>query len=98
MLFVLLWLQGCESAPTVLTEVDLQEVPVPVREPLPDDCFEQHSVSELARMPAEGSLTLKEYVIWADDLVVVTQEYQAQATRCDVLNREPGPAAPSEEP
>ncbi len=97
MLFVLLWLGGCESAPTVLTEVDLREVLVPVREPLPDDCFEQHSVSEMARMPVEGSLTLKEYVIWADDLVVVTQEYQAQADRCDGLNRA-DPTAPSEEP
>ncbi len=97
MLFVLLWLQACAQGPTVLTDVDLRDVPVPVREPLPDDCFEQHSVSELARMPAEGSLTLKEYVIWVDDLVVVTQEYQTQASRCGVLN-EAGPVAPSEAP
>ncbi len=97
MLFVLLWLGGCESAPTVLTEVDLQEVPVPVREPLPDDCFEQHSVNEISRMPVEGSLTIKEYVTWVDDLVVVTQEYQVQVTRCDGLNRA-DPTAPSEEP
>lgn len=49
-------------------------------------------------MPAEGSLTFKDYVTWADALVVVTQRYQAQSDRCDGLNREPGPAAPSEEP
>ncbi len=97
MLFVLLWLQACASAPTVLTEVELREVLVPVREPLPVDCFEQHVVSELARMPAEGSLTLKEYVIWVDDLVVVTQEYRTQASRCGILN-EADPVALSEEP
>lgn len=71
---------------------------VPVRTPLPDDCFEQHDVSPQAEMPAEGSLTVKDYVTWADALVVVTQRYQAQSDRCDGLNREPGPAAPSEEP
>ena len=48
-------------------------------------------------MPVEGSLTIKEYVTWVDDLIVVTQEYQAQATRCDALN-EADPTTPSEEP
>jgi len=48
-------------------------------------------------MPAEGSLTLKEYVIWVDDLVVVTQEYRTQASRCGILN-EADPVALSEEP
>lgn len=48
-------------------------------------------------MPAEGSLTVKDYVTWADALVVVTRRYQAQADRCDGLNRA-DPAALSEEP
>jgi len=74
-------------------------VPVPVRTPLPDDCFEQHEVSPQAEMSAEGSLTVEDYVTWADGLVVVTRRYQAQADRCGILNqKEPDPTAPSEEP
>ncbi len=96
MLFALIWLQGCATAPTVLTEIEIRDVPVPVRTPLPDDCFEQHSVSQQARMPAEGSLTFKEYVTWVDALVVITKRYQAQARRCHYLNEEPGQAVPIE--
>lgn len=97
MLFALLWLQGCATAPTVLTEVELRDAPVAVRTPLPDDCFEQHSVNQQARLPAEGSLTFKRYVTWADALVVLMQRYQAQATRCHDLN-EADPTVPIEEP
>lgn len=97
LLFVLLLLQACETAPTVLTEVEIREVLVPVRTPLPDDCFAQHSVSQSADLPAEGSITIKEYVGWANALVVVTRRYRAQASRCGDLN-EADPAAPSEEP
>jgi hypothetical protein len=38
-------------------------------------------------MPAEGSLTFKDYVTWADGLVVVTRRYQAQVDRCGTLNQ-----------
>ena len=99
LLSVLLLLQGCETAPTVLTEVEIREVLVPVRTPLPDDCFEQHDVSQQAEMPAEGSLTFKDYVIWADGLVVVTRRYQAQVDRCGTLNQGAfDPEVPIEEP
>jgi len=97
LLFALFWLQGCATAPTVLTEVEIRDVPVPVRTPLPTDCFEQHSVSQSARMSAEGSLTFKEYVTWVDGLIVITKRYQVQARRCANLNEEPGRAVPIEE-
>lgn len=97
MLFALLWLQGCATAPEVLTEVEIREVKVPVRTPLPDDCFTQHQVNAAARLPAEGSLTVKEYVTWADALVVIVKRYQAQSQRCHDLNHR-DPAAPSSEP
>lgn len=98
MLFVLLLLQACATAPTVLTEVDHREVEVGVRTPLPDDCFENHFVAAHARMPAEGSLQFKQYVIWANALVVAAKRYQAQVDRCRALNEGPGPEAPSVEP
>ena len=79
--------------------MEIREVPVPVRTPLPDDCFEQHEVSPQAEMPAEGSLTFKEYVTWADGLVVVTRRYRTQADRCGTLNQAAfDPEAPIEEP
>ena len=72
---------------------------VPVRTPLPDDCFAQHSVSQSADLPAEGSITIKEYVDWANALVVVTRRYRAQVNRCGTLNQGPlDPEAPIEEP
>jgi len=50
-------------------------------------------------MPAEGSLTFKDYVIWADGLVVVTRRYQAQVDRCGTLNQGAfDPEVPIEEP
>lgn len=91
-------LTACASAPTVLTEVDHREVEVGVRTPLPDDCFENHFVAAHARMPAEGSLQFKKYVIWANALVVAAKRYRAQADRCRALNEGPDPAAPSVEP
>lgn len=97
MLFALLWLQGCETAPTVLTEVEIREVKVPVRTPLPDDCFTTHHVSPQAALPAEGPLILKDYVTWADSLVVVAKRYLAQAQRCQALNQS-DPAVPTSEP
>ena len=98
MLFVLLWLQACATAPTVLTEVDIHDVEVAVRTPLPDDCFEDHSVAANASMSAEGKLSFKRYVTWADALVTIVKRYQAQSLRCRNLNAEPGPTAPIEEP
>ena len=98
MLFVLLWLQACETAPTVLTEVDVHDVEVAVRTPLPDDCFEDHSVRANASMPAEGSLSFKRYITWADALVTIAKRYQAQNLRCRNLNEGPDPAVPTEEP
>ncbi len=97
MLFVLILLGACESAPTVLTEVEIREVPVPVRTPLPDECFQIHTVSPQTELSAEGPLTFKDYVDWANSLVVVTRLYQAQSVRCGELNQS-DPAAPSSEP
>lgn len=96
MLFALVLLQACGSAPTVLTEVDFREVKVGVRTPLPDDCFEQHAVDQQAKLPADGPMLFKSYTTWADALVTVVSLYRAQATRCDDLNRA-DPEAPSEE-
>ena len=98
MLFVLLLLQACASVPTVLTEVELREVEVAVRTPLPDDCFAQHSVGSTSTLPAEGSLLFKAYTIWADALVTILKRYQAQTDRCRNLNEGHDPAAPIVEP
>jgi len=97
MLFALVLLQACASGPTVLTDVELRDVPVTVRTPLPNDCFAQHSVSPQVVMPAEGSLSFEEYTTWADALVTIVSRYRTQTTRCSELNVR-DPAVPFGEP
>jgi hypothetical protein len=48
-------------------------------------------------MPAEGSLSFKEFTTWADALVTIVKRYRAQAARCDDLNQR-DPTVPIEEP
>lgn len=93
-LCVLLWLSACASAPTVLTEVETVEVRVPVRTPMPDDCFADHAVAPL---PAEGALTIRMFDAWAEGLAQAIDRYRVQVQRCRELNDQ-RLAAPLEEP
>ena len=82
-LCVLLSLWSCGSAPTVLTEVETVEVRVPVRTPMPDDCFLDHAIAPL---PSEGVLTFRMFDAWAENLAQAIDRYRVQVQRCRELN------------
>lgn len=86
LLSVLLGLTSCASAPKQLTQVEVREVPVPVRTPLPDECFNLH-------LPApaftnNGPLTLRQLDDWLVSLVQSVQQYTVQAADCGELNKQ----------
>ncbi len=91
----LLLLTACASAPTVLTQVEIREVKVPVRTPMPDDCFLDHRTP---RLDQEGTLTFREFDTWAEGLAQAIDRYRVQVARCRELNAQRQSEVLPEEP
>lgn len=75
-------LAGCASVPPQSVRIETREVMVPVREPLPAECFEDYKAPALAA----GALSFRTFEEWTDGLVDVIQRYRLQHGRCRALN------------
>ena len=91
LLCVQLLLSGCGSALTPLVQIETREVKVPVRTPLPAECFEDYKVPALSQA---GTLTFREFEQWTDGLVGVIESYRVQNSHCRELNGRDPPAPP----
>ncbi len=67
------------------------EVKVPVRVPMPDDCFLDHRTP---RLDQEGDLTFREFDTWAEGLAQAIDRYRVQVQRCRELNDQRRQEAP----
>ena len=68
---------------------------VPVRTPMPDDCFLDHRTP---RLDQEGDLTFREFDTWAEGLAQAIDRYRVQVQRCRELNDQRRSEVPPEEP
>jgi hypothetical protein len=61
---------------------------VPVRTPLPAECFEDYKAPALSET---GALTFREFEQWVDGLIAVIESYRVQSQHCRALNDPPTP-------
>lgn len=83
---VLLGLTSCASAPRQLTQVEVREVPVAVRTPLPDECFKTYL--PVSPFTDDGPLLLRTLDVWVQNLVQTVQQFYVQTVRCGELNQQ----------
>lgn len=88
---VLLLLVSCAPAPVASVQIETREVLVPVRTPLPEECFVEWKAPALSQT---GALTFREFEQWVDGAIAAIESYQVQAQRCRELNVERQPAPP----
>lgn len=88
-LFVLAGQTSCASAPPPLVKVEIREVLIPVREPLPEECFKNHQPGQIFSL--EGSLTIGQLSEWSAELAATLEKEWAVNLECAALNDQRGP-------
>jgi hypothetical protein len=93
LVFVLIGLQSCASAPPPLVETEIRDVAVTVRAKMPDKCFKDHQPPQ--PFSSEGRLPVGQLDDWAEGLAITLEKEWATNAECRLLNDQRGqPAAP----